>query len=281
MRSLLRYLVRNYAFVLFLLLEGAALTMVFSHNSYQKSKYLNSSNRISGKIYETYNSVIQYFRLAEVNKDLAAENARLLNIIENMSGIEVATDSVISNRIAADSAYRFIPARIINNSVNKPFNYITLNKGRKDGIKSDQGIISDKGIAGVVTHVSSSYSVGLSLLNSRWSVSAMLKNSGYFGSLTWRGGNYRTAELTEIPLHVDVAPGDTVVTSGYSSVFPEGIMIGIIEGFTRPDGENYYAIKVELATDFKSLSYVEVIVNLNRPEIEELENRISNDPMVD
>lgn len=270
---------KNYAFVLFLLLEGIALTLLFSHNSYQRSKYLNSSNRITGNIYEAYNSVVQYFHLTQVNKDLAEENAELRTLLENQTGIVATDDSMFISTEETDTLYHFIPARIINNSVNRTFNYFTLNKGREDGIEPDQGVISDGGIVGVVTQVSGAYAVGISVLNSRWSISAMVKKNGYFGSLIWRGENYRVADLTEIPLHVDISPGDSVVTSGYSSIFPEGIMIGTIQDFSRPAGENYYNIKVKLSTDFKALSYVEVIENQNKTEIEELENIITDDPM--
>ena len=279
MRSLLRYLLRNYAFVLFLLLEGIALTLLFTHNSYQRSKYLNSSSRITGNIYQAYNSVAQYFYLAQVNKNLAKENAELRTLLENQTDLFATNDSVFISLEETDTLYQFTPARVINNSVNRTFNYFTLNKGRKDGIKPDQGVISPGGIFGVVTQVSESYAVGLSVLNSRWSISAMVKKSGYYGSLIWRGGNYRVADLTEIPLHVDISPGDSIVTSGYSSIFPKGIMIGTIQDFSRPDGENYYNIKVKLSTDFKALSYVEVIENQNKPEIQQLENIIRDDPM--
>lgn len=279
MRSLLRYLLKNYAFVLFLLLEGAALALVFNHNSYQKSKYLNSSNRITGNIYQTYNSVVDYFHLNRINKELSEENAWLRSRVENITGIPVVNDSLVVTLESADSTYRFISAKIINNSVNKPFNYFTLNKGRNNGIKPDQGVVTGKGIVGVVTHVSDSYAVGLSVLNSRWSISAMHKKSGNYGSLIWRGNDYRTADLTEIPLHVDISPGDSIITSGYSSVFPEGVMIGTIQSFSRPDGENYFNISVQLSTDFKALSYVEVIENQDKPEIKELENIIRDDPM--
>jgi rod shape-determining protein MreC len=281
MRSLLRYLLKNYAFVLFLLLEGIALTLLFSYNSYQRSKYLNSSNRIAGNIYETYNSVVQYFHLTQINKNLAEENAELRLLLENQPDVVTTGDSLVVNHGAIDTLYQFIPARVINNSVNRPFNYFTLNKGRKDGIRPDQGVISAGGIVGVVTQVSESYAVGISVLNSRWSVSAKVKKNGYFGSLIWRGENYRMASLTEIPLHVDISPGDSIVTSGYSSIFPEGIMVGTIQEFTRPEGENYYDIEVNLSTDFKSLAYVEVIENNDKPEIEELENSITDDPMAD
>ncbi len=279
MRSLLRYLLKNYAFVLFLLLEGVALTLLFTYNSYQRSRYLNSSNRITGNIYDTYNSVVQYFHLTQINKNLAEENAELRTLLKNRAGIVAADDSMFISGQETDTLYRFTPARVINNSVNRQFNYFTLNKGREDGIESDQGVISGGGIVGVVTQVSESYAVGISVLNSRWSISAMVKKSGYFGSLIWRGENYSVADLTEIPLHVDISPGDSVVTSGYSSIFPEGIMIGTIQDFSRPAGENYYNIKVELSTDFKNLSYVEVIENQDKPEIEKLENIITDDPM--
>lgn len=272
MRSLIRYLIKNHAFVLFVLLEILALTMVFSYNSFQKAKYLNSANRISGSVYNSFQSVKNYFGLTKVNRELAEENARLHMILENRNGWESFRDTLPEFFQISDSTFRFIPAQVINNSVNRPFNYITLNKGSRHGIKPDMGIVSTRGIVGVVAQVSESYAMGLSLLNRRWSVSAKLEKSGYFGSLVWQDNDYRIASLTEIPLHVEISTGDTVVTSGYSSIFPEGILVGTISNFSQPDGENYYDIEVKLAVDFKSLSYVEVIENLDREEINLLEN---------
>lgn len=280
MRSLLRYLLKNYSFVLFILLEFLALVMVFNYNSFQRATYLNSANRLTGSIYETFSSVKNYFALARINKEISEENAHLRSLIGHTTNGDLSADSISESFIPGDSTYQYTSARVINNSTNRPFNYITLNKGTKHGIQPDQGIISASGIVGVVTHVSDSYSVGLSVLNRRWSVSAKLKNSGYFGSLTWQENDYQTAALTEIPLHVNVAEGDTVITSGFSSVFPEGIMIGTIEEFSRPDGENYYNIRVALSTDFKMLSFVGVIENVDKNEIDELENLIRDDPMV-
>lgn len=271
MRSLFRYLLKNYAFVLFISLEIIAFIMIFNNNKYQRAQYLNSANRVTGSIYNSFNSVVHYFELAEVNEKLSAENAQLKTLLFNDSVDYKAPDSVITANYNLDSSYLFIPARVINNSVNNPHNYITLNKGRKHGIFPDQGIVAANGIVGVVIDVSEKYAVGLSVLNRRWSISAKLKNTGYFGSLYWRGSDYQVAGLMEIPFHVDVEQGDTVVTSGYSSVFPEGIMIGTIHSFDKAEGENYYNIDVKLSTDFKSLSHVEVVKNLNRQEIEELE----------
>lgn len=279
MGNLLRYLLKNYAFVLFLALEGVALSLVFSHNSYQRSKYLNSANRLSGTVYSKYNSFVSYFHLARENKKLSEENARLRTVIENFPGMIIPRDSILQEWNVKDTIFSFTPATVINNSVNKPFNYITLNKGSEHGIKPDQGIISGKGIVGVITHVSESYSVGLSVLNRRWSISAMLEDSGIFGSLVWSGMNHQIANLAEIPLHVEITPGDTVVTSGYSSIFPRGILIGTIEKVTRPEGENYYTIEVKLSPDFKKLEHVEVIGNFHRSEIIELEKKTENDPV--
>ena len=277
MRSLFRYLLKNYGLFLFIVLEVISFVLIFNYNDFQKARYLNSSNRITGSIYNSFNSVVNYFELARINSQLAKENAKLRTVIKSQPRLAGVPDSLYSTLKGADSTYNFISARVINNSVNKTFNYITLNKGSKDGIKPDQGIISSEGIVGVVTNVSKSYALGLSVLNQRWGVSAKLKKSGFFGSLLWNGDDFRYASLMEIPFHVMLAVGDTVVTSGYSSIFPEGIMVGTIDSFEQPSGENYYDIKVKLSTDFKKLSYVEVIQNLDKEEINKLENIATDD----
>lgn len=278
MRSLLRFLLKNYAFLLFLFLEVVSLVLVFNYNSFQRSQFLNSSNFVSANLYNTVSSVLQYFELSKVNQQLAEENARLRELLSgNEVWVGFESDSTLQNRAQNDSVFKYTPAKIINNSVNKQQNYITINKGRKHGIKPDQGLLSPFGIVGVITSVSESYSTGLSLLNPRWSVSAMLKGSGYYGSLVWNGKDYRMADLLEIPFHVDLAIGDTIVTSGFSSIFPEGLLVGTIESFTQPVGENYYAIKVILSADFKSVRYVQVIENRKKEEREELEDGQSSD----
>ena len=275
MRGLLRYLLKNYAFLLFLLLEVLSFILIFNFNSYQRVKYLNSSNRITASIYSSFNAVGSYFSLAAVNRKLAKENAQLKSLVSDLPFIRITSYSIVSKGEITDSLYRFISAKVINNSVNKQDNYITLNKGRKHGIKPDQGIINSDGIVGVVTHVSESFSMGFSVLNKRWGASAKLKKSGTFGPLSWDGSDSKYANLTGIPFHVEIAVGDTVVTSSYSSVFPEGIMIGTIHTIEQPSGENYYNISVELAVDFRALSYVDVVDNLKKDEIKALESRIS------
>ncbi|MCD6354352.1 MAG: rod shape-determining protein MreC [Prolixibacteraceae bacterium] len=272
MRSLIRYLIKNYAFLLFLLLEIVSFILLFNFGRYQKVQYFNSANRITASVYRGFNSVVNYFELTKINRELADENALLKSQIQLKKNSEVASLSNVSRFFVGDTTYKYIPVRVINNSVNKVFNYITLDKGWKQGIKPDQGIVSPNGIVGVVISVSNSYSLGLSVLNQRWSVSVKLKKNGYFGSLSWRGNDYRIANLMEIPFHVELAHGDTVVTSGYSSIFPEGILVGTIQSFSKPQGENYYNIQVRLSTDFKALSFVDVIENMNKKEIKKLEN---------
>ena len=275
MRGLLRFLLKNYAFLLFLLLEVISFIFIFNFNTYQRARYLNSSNKVTATIYNSYNAIGSYFSLASVNRKLAKENAMLKSLISDLPYVKVTPYSVILKAEVTDSLYRFISAKVINNSVDKQDNYITLNKGRKHGIKPDQGIINSEGIVGVVTQVSESFSLGFSVLNKRWGASAKLKKSGTFGPLAWDGSDPKYANLTGIPFHVEVAVGDTVVTSSYSSVFPEGIMIGTIHSIEQPPGDNYYTILVELAVDFRALSYVDVVENLKKDEIKALENRIN------
>ena len=216
--------------------------------------------------------------MAKVNQELSEENARLHAQLESIPAF--LNDSVSIQEInIGDKVFRFSSAKVINNSVNRPYNYITLNKGRKDGIKPDQGIINADGVVGLITNVSESYSVGFSVLNKRWGVSAKHKKSGTFGPISWDGDDYRYVNLNGIPFHVDLAIGDTIVTSSYSSVFPEGIFIGTISGFEEPAGENYYIITIKLAVNFKSLNYVEVIDNLKRDEIKTLESLRLDDPV--
>jgi len=273
MRSLFRLLIKNYPFLLFLALEVISVVFIINYNSFQRASFLNSSNAVTATIYNSYTSVVQYFHLAKVNADLSAENAQLRNILDLYQDVPLDSTLDINKR---DTSFNFISAKIINNSVNRQQNYITLNKGRKDGIKPDQGIISSNGIVGIVTNVSESYAMGLSVLNPRWSVSAKLKKSGYYGSLNWNGKDYKHVDLNEIPFHVELEVGDTIVTSGYSSVFPEGILVGTIASFTRPEGENYYTIDVLLSEDLKSVAYVEVIDNTGIEELRTLKSETQN-----
>ncbi|MDP3913537.1 MAG: rod shape-determining protein MreC [Bacteroidota bacterium] len=275
MRSLFRFLLRNYFLMMFLALEAISFVLIVSFNNYQRVAFFNSSNNFAGAVYEKFSSIDDYFSLSRTNARLAADNASLRKQLQLRMSLQ--EQYPVSRPDTVDApAYIFTSAKVISNSVNKQLNYITLNKGSRHGIKPDMGIIDASGIVGVITDVSPNYSTGLSMLNRRLSVPAKITKNNYFGSLVWDGENYNTADLREIPFHIIVNVGDTVVTSGYSNVFPEGIMIGTIKKFDVESGTNFYNIKVELSTNFKTLKYVEVVQNTKRSELKNIEkNNIS------
>lgn len=272
MNSLFKFFAKHHVIFLFLFLETISMVLLFNYNNYQKVSFFNSSNRISGSINKSFKSVADYFRLSTVNEILARQNASLRNQVEQLKQQVAEKQLPFIVNDSTGHAYLSRPAKVINNSVSKQYNYITLDKGRKDGIRADQGIISsDGGVVGVVLSVSDSYSTVISLLNKRLNISAKLKRNNYFGSITWEGRDFRYVRLNEIPFHISLNVGDTVVTSGFSTYFPEGMMIGTIEDYKQTGGENFYVISVRLAADFKSLSFVEAIENKSRIEIEMLE----------
>jgi len=271
MRSLFRFLLQNYFLMMFLVLEAFSLVLIVSFNNYQRVSFFNSSNNFTGAVYEKFSSFDDYFSLSLTNAQLAAGNASLRKQLQLRV---MQQDKYPVNRpdTVQAPAYIFTSAKVINNSVNKQFNYITLNKGARQGIKPDMGIIDADGVVGVITNVSPNYSTGLSLLNKRLSIPAKITKNNYFGSLVWDGEHYNTADLKEIPFHIIVNIGDTVVTSGYSNIFPEGIMIGTIKKFDVESGTNFYNIKVELSTNFKTVKFVEVVQNTKREELINLES---------
>jgi rod shape-determining protein MreC len=257
--------------MLFLVLETISLVFIVSFNNYQRVTFLNSSNNLAGTIYERFSNLDDYFSLSRTNARLAAENASLRKQLQFR--IMQQEKYPVNRPDTVDApAYYFTSAKVISNSVNKQFNYISLNKGARHGIKPDMGIINSEGVVGVITSVSQNYSTGLSLLNRRLSIPAKITKNNYFGALVWDGEHFNTADLKEIPFHIIVNVGDTVVTSGYSNIFPDGIMIGTIKTFDVETGTNFYNIKVELSTNFKTLKYVEVVKNTKRAELIKLES---------
>ncbi|MFV0378888.1 MAG: rod shape-determining protein MreC [Mangrovibacterium sp.] len=279
MRNLLRFLARNYFFILFLVLEVLSLSLVVNYNNFQRVKFFNSSNSVVAGIYGRFNKVSNFFKLQQTNAELAAENASLRNELARRlqpvypDSLRFERDSVM----LADPQYAYTPARVVNNSVIKQYNYITINRGSKDGVKVDMGIIGPSGVVGIITSVSKNYATGPTVLNKRWKVSAKIKSSNYFGSLAWDGINMHLANLNEIPFHVRMEIGDTVVTSGFSGVFPEGIPVGVIEEFDHATGHNFYDIRVRLLTDFSKLSFVEVVRNNQLDELKFIQKQNTNE----
>ncbi len=276
MRSLINFLLRIHFLLLFILIEVFSISLLINKNNFHKAKFVNLTRQVTGNFYTKTTKLKQYLSLAEENNRLAEENNRLLNIIESTyKSDEIFFRSV--NDTIFNQRYMYTSARIINNSINKKHNFLTLNKGNQQGLRPEMAVVSDGSIVGIVKGVSKNYATVISLLNLDLRISSKVKKNGYFGSLNWDGKGYQTAILNEIPLHADIQVGDTIITSGFSSIFPEGILVGYISDFEEKRG-SFYEIEVKLSTDFKSLGNVNVIGNLLQIEKLKLENKaVKND----
>ena len=275
MRSLINFLLRIHFFLLFILIEVFSIVLLLNNNNFHRAKFVNFARELSGTLYQKSSNFKQYLSLVEENERLAEENNRLLNIIESTYKSDEFFFRSVNDTIY-NQRYKYTSADIVNNSVNKKHNFITLDKGSLLGIRPEMAVVADGSIVGIVKGVSKNYSTVISLLNLDFKVSAKIKKNEYFGSLSWDGQGYETALLKEIPLHADIQIGDTIVTSGFSSIFPEGIMIGYVKSFEEKGG-SFYEIKVKLSTDFKNLSKVNIVGNLLQKEELELEEQTIED----
>lgn len=283
MRNLFRLILKYHYIFLFLILEIFSLSLVVTYNNYQKAKFLSSSNGITGYFYENFAGIFQVFDLKKANTELAEENAQLRTALQHyqLRTLNNSRQSYLAERnplitMTRDSlnkiVYFFTTARVINNSINQRHNFLTINKGRIQGVKTNMGVVSAGRVVGLVTDVGDNYSEVISILNERWKLSAKIKRNDFFGSLSWNGRDYRKVQLNEIPYHVPVQNGDTVVTTGFSKSFPEGLTIGIVSDFSLGTGSNFYKIDIDLAVDFKSIVQVALIENRQLKEIEKLES---------
>lgn len=270
MRNIFLFILRNYLFFLFAILEIFCFYLIVQNSYYQRTSAVNSANYVVGNIYSTYNKVAQYFDLKEENENLARENAVLHSMLRD-AYVDFHKTPMLIKDTTFKQKYVYFSAKVINNSVNKRNNYLTLNRGSASGVKSEMAVISSTGIVGIVKNVSPNFSTVMSLLHKDSRLSAKLKNNNYFGSLTWDGLDYRFADLADIPKHVVLHKGDTVLTSAYSSHYPEGIMVGTIEEFKIEEADNFYTIKVRFSCNYKTLTNVYVIENLYKEEQDKLE----------
>lgn len=272
MRNFIQFLVKNSFVFLFLFLEVIAFALLINNNNYQSSKFFNSSNYLVGNLYESVSNVTDYFHLKTTNSELAQHNAELLSVNIN-SFTKIYGTTILINDTSYFQKYVYTSAKVINNSTNQRENYITLDKGAINGIKPGMAVVNKNGIVGIVKNVSPNFSSVISLLHQKMSISGKIQKSEYFGSVVWDSdeNNHRTATLKEVPNHVDIQNGDTIVTSGFSAIFPEGLPIGTIQYFEVPKGNNFYNIIIELTTDFKQLSHVYVVKSLQKEELDKLE----------
>lgn len=247
--------------------------LLFDNNPYQHHVYLTSANRICSSIFSVFNNVTSYFHLHEINEDLHHRNAMLemevINLRNELADIKLMLpDSTFSSPAVHD--YDFILAHVINNSISQPQNYITINRGSDDGITPEMGVIDHNGVVGIVNVVGSHSARIISLLNPQFRLSCKVKGHDYFGSMVWDGKDPYHAVLEELPKHVKFAKGDTIVTSGYSSVFPEGLIVGTIEEQVKDKNDNFFSLRIALSSDFTQLSTVRAIKNKRHDEIVKL-----------
>ena len=278
MLSLIRFFQKHRMLFLFIILEGLAIMMLFQNNYIQRNAMVKAANMVSGSIYGQISKWRDYMYLREQNRMLLDENMKLKNLLPE--AYYMADTSRIFNHDPAGNQqrrYAYLPAKVIDNSVTKQFNLIMLDRGREEGIEEGMAVICSEGIVGFVYGVSGHFSQVLPVINRHFRVSAKLKKNNYFGSLSWNGRSYRHATLNEISLHIPVSKGDTIVVSGYSDSFPEGIPVGIVDKVDQKDG-SFYTIDVLLTTDFRKLYYVTVVDDQMKKEKQHLETQTSQMP---
>jgi rod shape-determining protein MreC len=276
MRNLFAYLWKNHAFLLFVFLEVISFYLIFTNNSYQRSSFVNSSNRFTSSILQVGNNITEYFYLKTQNELLAKENAKLRS---QLTSAYITTSKKVfeKNDTLYRQQYTFTELKIINNTLQFRDNYIQLNKGSLQGIQPEMALIASNGIVGIVKDVSPNFCSAISVLHSNALIDAKIKKSGYTGTLKWNGGSHRICNLLNIPAHVKLSKGDTIVTSVNSNIFPEGILIGTIKNFHLNSGESFYNIEVQYSIDYNKLEYAYAVINLFKEEQKNLIQQSTND----
>ena len=265
MRNLIALLIRFGSLITFVVLEFICFAFIVNFNTSQKDIWVNSSNLFSGTILEKKNAVGTFLKLDDVNKNLQEENARLKEslLLANGYSAEIMVDTNLQ--------YKHIPASIFSQEYRLRNNHLTINKGRRDNVKKDMGVINEDGIVGIIKSTSAKYSLAISLLNTQTRISARIKSSNYFGNLLWEGRDPYMMTLESIPRYAEIKVGDTIVTSGYSTIFPRDLDIGVIESFELKKGTSNLNIEVRLTADLTNLSSVYIIENKDKEEIKALE----------
>ena len=270
MQQIINFLIRNKNNILFLLLLGFSLFLTIQYHSYQRSKFISSANFLSGGIYSYTSDINTYFNLEKYNKRLLEENERLrtrIAAIEDTSKLKDYKDT-----LNYEGHYTFQAAEVINNNYANRNNYLTLKRGANSGIERDMGVVTSRGIVGIVENVSPKYSTVISILNANSKINAQLKKSNHFGTLIWNGDDPNTVQLIDVPAIAPVEKGDTIITGGRSLIFPKGLPIGTVNDYSLDQSESYYTINIELFNDMTNIGYVYIIGNNEKDDIEELQN---------
>ena len=269
MKEIIKLILKYHFTIIFILLEIVSFSLIIRHNEYQRAIFSESASTLFGNVSSTITSIKDYFRLKEMNESLANENILLKNRLEEY---ELLRDTIIHGTVVQDSipVYEYIGAKQVNATYNRTKNYITLNRGRKNGLQKEMAVCTPEGIVGLIQDLSDHFAVVIPLINVDSRISAKIKKNNYYGSLQWDGNDYAYSYLNDIPYLVEVNAGDTIVTSGLSKIFPEGIVVGYVESVDK-ETANFLKIKVKLAVDFKRINHVYVILNNKKNEQTSLE----------
>ena len=276
MRNLFLFLWRYNFFIFFLLLEACCIYLIVQNSKYRRASFINSTNRVAAEVNSGVSAVTEYINLRTTNEALARQNATLRGLFPDVYYIDSALRRTVSDTNYRQQ-YTFLTAKVVNNSVNRRSNYLTLDRGSLQGVKPEMGVICPDGVVGIVKDVSEHYCSVISFLHKDSRISARIRKNGYIGSMVWGGTDDAHGQLTDIAKHVKLAPGDTIVTSSFSAIFPEGVMIGVIDRVNPETSDNFQDIDVKLSTPFASLSYVYIVGNLYKEEQRALEDSLSND----
>lgn len=280
MREILNFIIRSSNWILFAVYVIASCALLCTSNPYQHFVYLTSAGKVASSVYGVSNSVTGYFALRDINEDLQLRNAALemevLGLKEQLRDykLRLYADTMTVDTVL--SRYSFIIANVINNSVNRPYNYITIQKGEADGVRPQMGVVDQNGIVGIVNVTGPHSARVLSVLNPYFRQLCKVKGSEFVGSLQWDGKDPRTVLIEEFPSHLEFHPGDTIVTTGYSSAFPEGVPVGTVIGAVKDNDDKFYTLRVKLFTDFSTLSTVRVVVDSFTEELKTVEQDISD-----
>ncbi|MCK0161605.1 rod shape-determining protein MreC [Allomuricauda sp. F6463D] len=266
MQRIINFVLRYRNAFLYAFFAFISLVMTIRSHSYHQSKFFNSSKWVTGSIYGTGSDVSSYFNLQEENHRLVEENQQLRKLLFNTPD-DTITNSLDSTLVV----YEVLSAKLIKNSFNSPRNYVTINKGKNDGVHQDMGVITTDGILGIVENVSNNFSTVQSVLNTKSNINAKIKGTEYFGSLIWDTKDYTVAQLIDIPRLVPLVVGDTIVTGGMSSIFPENVPVGVIKKYDLNASQSFYNIDVELFSDMANIKNVYLLENKDKQEIKELE----------
>ena len=272
MKNILALIRRFYLFLLFLGMQGLALTLLFRNNRFHGSEFVRHSSDWVGGVYSQRARLSEYLRLGEINDQLSLENALLRSTSqENFWRLRTEKDTL--NDTTSIQRYVYRTAQVVNASVNREKNYITIDRGTLGEVSPDMGVIAGGNMVGVVRSASEHFAVVMPIIHADFKASVRLRKSGAFGSLVWRGGDAQIADVIDIPKNIPVAPGDTIVSSGYSAYFPANIHVGTVEWIDDSDND-YHLIKVRMGADFRRLDHVLVISDIFKQEQDTLLNKV-------